>query len=269
VPRFRLTERFNQTLISHLIRYVNAEANDWDNYLQPVVFSYRVTQQASTKFTPFELMYGVKALLPIDLETVADPTEASQVDVMERVTAFATDLNGKREQAKENIGKAQAKQKAAYDLKHRGVLYKVGDMVLRYNRRRDTRMGDKLGLPFEGPYKIFEVLGKGVYRLRKDETVLKQVVNATNLKLWNPPHSPQTTRKRRRNSSVASTSAQEEPLQSSSPTPLSWLPNLNLTLEDKTVIECWGWLNDKIIDAMNKLVALQIGSNPNQSTLLS
>ena len=38
-----LTERFNQTLVSHLMRYVNNEATNWDRHLQSVAFAHRVS----------------------------------------------------------------------------------------------------------------------------------------------------------------------------------------------------------------------------------
>ena len=78
-------------------------------------------------------------------------------------------------------------------MKHAPPTYKVGDTVLKYNRRRDTRMGDKLQPRYTGPFQIAEVLGRGVYRLKDGDAELKQAVNATNLKLWvdrSPPSTP-------------------------------------------------------------------------------
>ena len=71
-----------------------------------------------------------------------------------------------------------------YDIKHKGPEFKVGDKVLKYNRRRDTRMGDKLAPRFSGPYVVEDMLCKGVYRLRQGDVVLKKTVNGTNLKLY-------------------------------------------------------------------------------------
>jgi len=64
--RCRLTERFNQTF-----NYTpdKAQGDDWDDHIDPVLFGYGVNMQASTKYLPFELMYGVSAKLPIDLDS--------------------------------------------------------------------------------------------------------------------------------------------------------------------------------------------------------
>ena len=174
-----LTERANQTLITHLMKVVSDKADDWDEHVAPVVFIYRVNKQASAKFSPFELLYGVKARLPINLEGEVPPDindSDHQTAVDQRVVDLGQRLKETREEARENIKAAQSKQKARYDIKHSGPEYAVGQLVMKYNRRRETRMGDKLGQRFTGPFTIHEVLGKGVYRLRDGETVMKQMM---------------------------------------------------------------------------------------------
>ena len=67
-----LDERFNQTLKSSLQRLVNSNQNNWDDLLDEVLFSYRTSRQDSTKFTPFFLMHGREARLPIDIKMSAE-----------------------------------------------------------------------------------------------------------------------------------------------------------------------------------------------------
>ena len=52
-----LTERFNQTLQRALIKLVNNSQNNWDEKLDGILFAYRISQQAFSNVTPFELMY--------------------------------------------------------------------------------------------------------------------------------------------------------------------------------------------------------------------
>ena len=61
-------ERFNQTLQHQLLKYVDEKQNTWDLYIESVLFSYRVSVQDSTKQTPFYLVYGRQARLPVDLQ---------------------------------------------------------------------------------------------------------------------------------------------------------------------------------------------------------
>ena len=52
-----LTERFNQTLQTALLKVVNESQNDWDYHLSSILFAYRTSIQKTTKTSPFEVMY--------------------------------------------------------------------------------------------------------------------------------------------------------------------------------------------------------------------
>lgn len=62
-----LDERFNQTLQRGLLKMVDDNQSEWDKFLDSVLFAYRTSKQASTKFSPFFLLYGREPRLPIDL----------------------------------------------------------------------------------------------------------------------------------------------------------------------------------------------------------
>ena len=52
-----LTERFNQTLQTALLKLVNDTQTDWDEHLPAVLFAYRTSQQKATRLTPLEVMF--------------------------------------------------------------------------------------------------------------------------------------------------------------------------------------------------------------------
>jgi len=168
-------------------------ADDWDEHLNSVTFAYRVNVQESTKYYPFELMYGIRARLPLDIDGTGDTETEDNDDPVAREKELSEPLKVTRQQAKANIAEAQGKQKKRFDLKHRQPTYKIRDMVLRYNARLDTRMGDKLEKPYTGPFQIIEEVGRGVYRLQDGDKPIKQVVNTTRLKLWHTPGSPEVS----------------------------------------------------------------------------
>ena len=62
-----LDERLNQTLQRTLSKLVD-EQHEWDCYLPSVVFAYNTSRQSSTGYTPFELMYGQKAVLQLEIQ---------------------------------------------------------------------------------------------------------------------------------------------------------------------------------------------------------
>ena len=62
-----LDERFNQTLQRSLLKMIDENQNEWNKYLDSVLFAYRTSKQASTRFSPFFLLYGREPRLPIEL----------------------------------------------------------------------------------------------------------------------------------------------------------------------------------------------------------
>ena len=62
-----LVERFNGVLKTILKKYVSKQPNIWDTYLPYLLFAYREVPQASTGFSPFELLYGRKVNGPLGL----------------------------------------------------------------------------------------------------------------------------------------------------------------------------------------------------------
>lgn len=53
-----LVEKFNGTLKSMLRKMCSERPKDWDIYLPALLFAYREVPQESTKFSPFEFMFG-------------------------------------------------------------------------------------------------------------------------------------------------------------------------------------------------------------------
>ena len=55
----------NRELENILTKIVHLHHRDWTNRLQEVVWAYKTTWNTTTGFTPFELLYGKVAMLPI------------------------------------------------------------------------------------------------------------------------------------------------------------------------------------------------------------
>ena len=60
-----LVERFNRTLCEGLAK-VTTKENEWDKYIESVLFAYRTNKHNTTKRTPFFMVYGREAILPIN-----------------------------------------------------------------------------------------------------------------------------------------------------------------------------------------------------------
>ena len=71
-----LVERLNHTFADMMSMYVSSDHKDWDETLKFVTFAYNTSRQETTGRTPFFLMHGREALLPIDVALGADPNGA-------------------------------------------------------------------------------------------------------------------------------------------------------------------------------------------------
>ena len=127
-----LVERFNGTLKAMLRKFVNRSRKDWDEYLPYLLFAYREVPQESTGFSPFELLYGrkVRGLLDVLRETWTGETQEEGVPVAACVVQMRERLEKMAELVRENAGKAQLRQKCAYDRKVKPRSLNEGDQVL-------------------------------------------------------------------------------------------------------------------------------------------
>ena len=62
-----LVERFNCTFKEMLQRVLVTDKREWDSLLPHVLFAYREVPQATTGFSPFELVYGRDVRGPLDI----------------------------------------------------------------------------------------------------------------------------------------------------------------------------------------------------------
>jgi len=58
----------NRALESILTKVVSSDRKDWVERLVEATWAYNTTWKTTTGFTPYELVYGKKALLSIDFE---------------------------------------------------------------------------------------------------------------------------------------------------------------------------------------------------------
>lgn len=62
-----ITERFNRTLKMMISSFVDENQKNWDVLLPFLAFAYNTAKHETTNCTPFELLYGRKPKIPLDL----------------------------------------------------------------------------------------------------------------------------------------------------------------------------------------------------------
>ena len=58
-----------------LVKALKGQKELWDEFIDSAVFAYNTSCHESTHYTPFEVMFGRKATLPIDLDLKADSND--------------------------------------------------------------------------------------------------------------------------------------------------------------------------------------------------
>ncbi|CEP16034.1 hypothetical protein [Parasitella parasitica] len=178
-----LVERMNRTLKASLSIVVGQEPNTWCEYVPFVAFAYNTSKQASTGFTPFKLMHGRDAVLPLfPAIKMTDRTRTEARQWGELLNKTVPMIHSK---ALENIHKAQERQRKNYDKPTSSqIIYKTGDLVARKNT---AKMG---GFPKErwtGPWIIMEATNSEetafrIYNKKNPKNISK--ANVSSIRPW-------------------------------------------------------------------------------------
>ena len=121
-----IVERFNNTFIPQISKLQDTQNNNWDEYLSAVVFAYNTGVHKTTQYSPFELVYGRLARLPISTPTTHF-TFNKPNDYFEQLRKT---LRIYHRTARFNIIQQQQFNKTHCDRHRSDPYYKTGDQVL-------------------------------------------------------------------------------------------------------------------------------------------
>ena len=131
-----------------IVKYVNDHQDNWNEFLDPILLAYRTSIHKPTKESPLFSAFGKKLLTDEEFPVGAqdgshDPDHDPQTGLGERI-AGTVGIFESHVQARDNIKLARSKQQKNDDDHREAPAYKVGDLVLIDNSRRNNRKGDKL-----------------------------------------------------------------------------------------------------------------------------
>ena len=122
-----LVEKYNLFLAQSLPMYVASNQKDWVLFINLVLFSYRVSPNATTGDSPFYLLYGRKPRLPIDVNLT--PAENLSASVAERRQKLVINLDSAYQIVRENSQRTQQKMKDYHDQNATEPNFQPGDRV--------------------------------------------------------------------------------------------------------------------------------------------
>ena len=157
-------ERWHHTLEQSITTQANKKPRSWDEYVALSVLSYNSQTHSTTSFTPFKMMFGEEARLPLDLmfgPTPSDeiPCPHQYVDWLEK--ALIETYN----KTNQNVQNKLVYMKKHYDEKAYGNPHQVGDLIWILKGRFEQKKTPKLTTPYKGPYKIQEKLSDVSYKV--------------------------------------------------------------------------------------------------------
>ncbi|KAI3453509.1 hypothetical protein Pfo_010172 [Paulownia fortunei] len=168
-----LAEAFNKTLCTLLKKVIAKSKRDWHERIGEALWAYKTTFRMPTQATPYVLVYGVEAIVPLK----------QQIPLLR--TALEA-LDEKRLEAQQRLECYQARLSRAFNKKVQSRSFQVGDLVLTVRRPIITthRTGNKFTSKWDGPYVVKEVYTNGTYKLVAEDGLRIDLINGKFLKRY-------------------------------------------------------------------------------------
>ncbi|KAL2248677.1 UNVERIFIED_CONTAM: Ribonuclease HI [Sesamum indicum] len=164
------TKVTNRTILQHLKTRLENKGS-WVDELPGVLWAYRTTPRTATGETPFCLVYGTEAIIPVEIGEESQRIMQYDPETNQDERSFdLTIIEEKREVAYARILHHKGLMMKSHDRKIRPRQLQVGDLVLK--KVEASKHVGKLEPPWEGPYKGDSILEpvKG-HQLRRDRTM--------------------------------------------------------------------------------------------------
>ena len=170
-----LIEAFNKTLGKILKKTTTKHKKDWNDRMFEALWAYRVTLWTPTQSTPYSLVFGSEAVLPLEVEIpslrVAIHDELTEDEQVRLRYEERNTLEGERLQALQSLELYRKNMVRSYDKLVKPRVFKKGELVL-VLRRPIVLMGKSKGKfepKWEGPYIVEQAYDGGAYQLIDQE----------------------------------------------------------------------------------------------------
>ncbi|XP_064997182.1 uncharacterized protein LOC135632503 [Musa acuminata AAA Group] len=184
-----LAEVTNRSILDGLKRRVSVARSSWTNELPSVLWALRTTPKTAIGESPYNLTFGIEAVLPPEVAIATLRTEG--YDERASDEGLRANLDMLKERRAEAHLKALSYKKTiarVYNRKIRPRPIKLSDLILCKTEVSDpTRAKGKLAPKWEGPYRVVEVVRPSTYKLVTMDGSSPRTWNVQNLKrlcLW-------------------------------------------------------------------------------------
>ena len=116
-------ERSHRVLAKYLRHYVKEDQTNWDQWVPFATYVYNTTEHTTTRFTPYELLFGRPSVLPIALKGPPEP----QYNYDDYVSELKSRLRTSHQRAHQSLLRSKNKSKEHYDETTKALELRVGD----------------------------------------------------------------------------------------------------------------------------------------------
>ena len=180
-------------LIRLVKRKIEESPRRWHEVLVEALWPHRVSRHGATKVTPFELVYGQEAMLPIEVNLQAHRVEQQDALSAEEYNELMIDkideVPESRFKALREIEKEKLMVARVYNKRVKEKTFQFGELVWKTIfplGARDNKYG-KWSPSWEGPFKIVGIVPGNAYFVETLEgRVLAKALNGKYLKKYYP-----------------------------------------------------------------------------------
>jgi hypothetical protein len=186
-------ESSNKILIKLIKKKIEDYPRKWHEVLSEALWAHRISKHGATKVTPYELVYGQEAVLPVEVNLAAlrfaKQNDLSTEDYHNLMMDNIDEVADKRMVALKSIEKEKLRVARAYNKKVKLKSFQVGDLVWKVILpvgSRDRKFG-KWSPSWEGPLKVARIVPGNSYLVETMEgNLLPRALNGRYLKKFYP-----------------------------------------------------------------------------------
>ena len=159
--------------------------------LSEALWAHRISRHGATKVTPYELVYGQEAVLPVEVNLnalrIAKQNDLSEVDFYNLMMDNIDEIADKHLAALKAIERDKLRVARAYNKKVKLKNFQVGDLVWKVILpigSKDRKFG-KFSPSWEGPFRITRIVPGNSYLVESIQgTLLPRSLNGKYLKKY-------------------------------------------------------------------------------------
>ncbi|XP_016191809.1 uncharacterized protein LOC107632654 [Arachis ipaensis] len=180
----RQVEAANKILISLIKKHIGNKPRTWHQTLSHVLWAYRNSPRGSTGTSPYKLVYGHDAVLPLEINLntlrISKQNDLPVDDYWNAMFDELNELDSERILALENVVRQKEIIARSYNRRIKEKSFDIGELVLKVilPMEKKSKFLGKWSHTWEGPFQVIGTYSGNAYQIKDIES--EKVVNSIN-----------------------------------------------------------------------------------------